>query len=251
MRNAIKSAALALLLGCHTGASNAATPPPSGGPSPDAACVVRDSDHDRIADVCDLCPNGGETYNGLDDDDGCPDNVDWMPGPPVLRIRFAVGITFERSSSQLGKRGAVALHAVADWLRAHPENERIACVGNAEPTEANATRLALERAQRVTSALVSEGIALERLNAHGSSVGAHPAAPSQLDPAHPAQGRNVTLHVVREAGVELERWNGSRLEPVAAMPAHNHGSLILAGLPAPGCIGLDFVPAAKGCPNGQ
>lgn len=32
-----------------------------------------DTDHDGIPDVADRCPNEAETYNGMDDEDGCPD----------------------------------------------------------------------------------------------------------------------------------------------------------------------------------
>ena len=36
-------------------------------------CPDPDNDHDRILDVNDKCPNEPETYNGVKDDDGCPD----------------------------------------------------------------------------------------------------------------------------------------------------------------------------------
>jgi outer membrane protein OmpA-like peptidoglycan-associated protein len=240
----LAAAALSLLFGCQTGVSTSSSGRPSVGPSLDPACAAGDSDHDRIADICDRCPNDGENYNGLDDADGCPDHVNWMPEPPVLRIRFAVGITFEPSSSQLSQRAAAALNGVAAWLRSHPEDERIACLGNAAPNETNAAQLALDRAEAVRRALVAHGVEPLRLSPYARGVG----APSGT-PLHPAEGRNVTIHVLRHDGVELERWNGSSLEPVTAMPGPNVGLLILAGLPVPGCIGLDFVPSPKGCPD--
>ena len=34
-----------------------------------------DSDDDGFADFLDLCPNQPETFNGIDDKDGCPDDA--------------------------------------------------------------------------------------------------------------------------------------------------------------------------------
>ena len=37
---------------------------------------MSDFDQDGISNAIDLCPNISETYNGFQDDDGCPDSVD-------------------------------------------------------------------------------------------------------------------------------------------------------------------------------
>ena len=63
------------------------------------AVLITDSDGDRIPDVDDKCPNDPETYNGEDDEDGCPDQ-----GDVVLRCSYSPIISavfFEHGSSQL------------------------------------------------------------------------------------------------------------------------------------------------------
>ena len=37
--------------------------------------LTADSDGDGIPDVLDLCPTQPETFNGIDDKDGCPDDA--------------------------------------------------------------------------------------------------------------------------------------------------------------------------------
>ena len=37
---------------------------------------MSDFDQDGISNSVDLCPSISETYNGFQDDDGCPDSVD-------------------------------------------------------------------------------------------------------------------------------------------------------------------------------
>src|SRR3989344_4706046 len=43
--------------------------------APSAGQGTADSDNDGIADFIDSCPNQPETFNGVDDKDGCPDNT--------------------------------------------------------------------------------------------------------------------------------------------------------------------------------
>nr|MCH9686554.1 hypothetical protein [Deltaproteobacteria bacterium] len=50
------------------------------GVAPDG-CPLKDSDDDKILDIDDDCPFVKETYNGVDDDDGCPDEL-----PPELIV---------------------------------------------------------------------------------------------------------------------------------------------------------------------
>jgi hypothetical protein len=40
---------------------------------PNAADPTADRDHDGIPDRCDCCPDKPEVYQGMDDEDGCPD----------------------------------------------------------------------------------------------------------------------------------------------------------------------------------
>ena len=42
---------------------------------PEGHSVLSDFDQDGISNSVDQCPNISETYNGFQDDDGCPDSV--------------------------------------------------------------------------------------------------------------------------------------------------------------------------------
>jgi hypothetical protein len=56
------------------------------GPTPDVrrpGCPVEDKDNDTIEDAVDKCPDEAETFNGVEDADGCPD----QGGKPLVVIR--------------------------------------------------------------------------------------------------------------------------------------------------------------------
>jgi|SRR4051812_28357679 hypothetical protein len=58
-----------------------------------------DRDQDRIPDAEDECPDEPETYNGVDDQDGCPDK-----GPVIVRryhLSIHDKILFARDSAEL------------------------------------------------------------------------------------------------------------------------------------------------------
>ena len=88
-----------LAVGC-VGVDDGAQPDPS-----------RDSDADRIVDEGDRCPNDPETYNGLDDADGCPDEGRaFIQGTQIV---IADKIYFEPDSDEIQERSRAILEAVA------------------------------------------------------------------------------------------------------------------------------------------
>jgi len=66
------------------------------------SCDDRDSDEDGIKNCLDACPNEPETYNGYEDEDGCPDEAPLVDtAPPVVSVHhspasptFVSNITF-------------------------------------------------------------------------------------------------------------------------------------------------------------
>jgi hypothetical protein len=65
---------------------------PDAGPPPDG-------DGDQIADANDKCPKEPETYNGFEDEDGCPDKTFVSVGPNTIRPRFE--LHFQTGTSKI------------------------------------------------------------------------------------------------------------------------------------------------------
>ena len=148
-------------------------------------CDDRDADHDQILDACDACPNEPENYNGIADDDGCPEIRLVLPyesiGPlPVIEL----GATGQPSPA-----GMNALDTVATTLLEDPAIDRAAVLGQ------DARALAL------LELLVKKGIDRERLEAHAL-----------------VESRLVEVRVLRRSGWDWLRWNGTEIVRGDAAP---------------------------------
>ncbi|MEM9194800.1 MAG: OmpA family protein [Myxococcota bacterium] len=120
-----------------------------------------DSDADGIQDVDDLCPEEGEAYNGIVDDDGCPDQARVVVRESFLRILES--IYFEANSSTIPARGLPVVDAVAETLRGNPQLGRVDIAGHADSDEVGAWLVSGERAEAVRAALVARGVDPGRL----------------------------------------------------------------------------------------
>lgn len=135
---------------------NEAGPEPHGCP---------DRDDDGIRDSVDQCPDQPETKNGIQDADGCPDE---LPAEVKKFSGVIPGITFQSgratihpSSFELLDRAAAVLlqyGAIRLEVSGHTDNQ-----GSAELNR----RLSTERAEAVKSYLEAKGVAPERLEARG------------------------------------------------------------------------------------
>jgi len=154
--------------------------PPSDPPHPG------DADHDGIPDANDKCPNAPETYNGIDDEDGCPDKAVCSPGVPTP-IVILEKLRFAKGSSAIGPDATELLHSVAEVMTAHPEFHLLEVEGFAddEGTPAAALALSTARAKAALDQLVAHGVGKERLRAKG--YGPY----CRLDGAAPEQNRRV------------------------------------------------------------
>lgn len=150
-----------------------------------------DSDSDGIADVDDKCPNDGETRNGFDDDDGCPDRGRVIVTDTKIEILDA--IYFAAGAATLRPESMAIVAAVAATLRGNPEIRRIEIGGHASVGEHDGWGLSARRAEAVRTALAAAGVSTERLESQ-------PFGASQpIDPAAPARNRRVTFLVVDRA----------------------------------------------------
>ncbi|MCA9668163.1 MAG: OmpA family protein [Myxococcales bacterium] len=129
--------------------------------------VGPDRDHDGIPDAVDKCPNEPETFNGLQDDDGCPDR-----GRVVVhmgRIEILDKIYFASGSSAIKTVSTPILDAVAATLKGNPRINLIEIQGHTDSrgsARAN-LRMSWARARAVRRYLIGKGVAGSRLKARG------------------------------------------------------------------------------------
>lgn len=183
-----------------------------------------DRDGDGIPDEDDACPDEPETFNGFEDEDGCPDErpapveqktatdeepelseerePEPEPLPPVRgverddagRPRFSETIKFRRGSPRIAPRSYAAADELARTIRENPEIEVLIIEGHADetgPAEYN-QRLSERRAESVRRALIERGVSSARLRVigHGDRRPIHPHA--STDEEH-AENRRVEL----------------------------------------------------------
>ncbi len=138
-----------------------ACPNDKGEPSSDPklrGCPSPDRDRDGLANDVDKCPDQPETYNGFEDDDGCPDVG--KPGDrPLVELREKKGATelalrrplafASPTSPELDARSQAALRAVIAQLASHP-GAKLEVAVRPRP---GAEDLARSRAAAITEAL--------------------------------------------------------------------------------------------------
>jgi outer membrane protein OmpA-like peptidoglycan-associated protein len=150
-----------------------------------------DIDGDRILIDRDRCPDQAETYNGYEDEDGCPD----PEHTPDLTLRLV--ITFKERSAELERNPTVedVIEMTTSLLR--QRNDLILEIGgHADAAEETGKRtdLSKRRANAVKAAFVGKGIAKERLvvRAYGSSC---PETTETTDVAR-SQNRRITFQIL-------------------------------------------------------
>lgn len=130
----------------------APAPPPTPGPpeviTRDRLEITRavDTENDGIPDSRDLCPEEPETFNGVDDDDGCPDLDKGEPLVVITKTKLEVKppLRFDKAGRP-DKASQAVLATVARVLLLHAELRKVR-VETREPSKqrAAAIRLFLE-----------------------------------------------------------------------------------------------------------
>jgi outer membrane protein OmpA-like peptidoglycan-associated protein len=160
-------------------------------------CPDPDSDHDGYIDRVDKCPLEPETWNGVDDDDGCPDRGPLIASLTVEGIALHQPINFLESSSVLESRSAKVLEVVAKMLNLHQELTRVRIEGHTDNRGSAVTNLdlSLARAIAVRRWLVEHGnVDGGRLLAQGFG-GDRPIADNR-DQAGRMRNRRIEIKIV-------------------------------------------------------
>jgi outer membrane protein OmpA-like peptidoglycan-associated protein len=142
---------------------------------------VNDRDGDGIADNLDKCPDQPEDFNGVEDEDGCPDAYDRdkdriADTPPPYQpetledvVTMPAPIEFKFDTAIMLPGAEVYLKRVLAILQKHPEVLKLEVQGHTS-SEGGAEynmRLSNARARAVYNWLVEHGIAADRLVPRG------------------------------------------------------------------------------------
>jgi outer membrane protein OmpA-like peptidoglycan-associated protein len=95
-------------------------------------CPDVDSDGDGFVDRVDQCPFEPETFNDVDDDDGCPDEPAALAALVGDKIVIYEPVLFERDQSTVDKRSYKLLSSVAHILQAHAEIVKLRIEGHVD-----------------------------------------------------------------------------------------------------------------------
>ncbi|MEI8258809.1 MAG: OmpA family protein [Deltaproteobacteria bacterium] len=141
---------------------------PPGGSNDEAVSpeTVEDRDQDAVLDAFDQCPDQPEVYNGVTDEDGCPD-----ASPPLGEIRGTITalIPLVGRRLQIVREAPQIIEMVSRLLREHPGVEQLTIEAHTDARGADVwnQRLSQARAEYVRDELVRRGIAASRLVAVG------------------------------------------------------------------------------------
>ena len=165
-------------------------------------CPDVDSDGDGLVDRLDKCPFDPEVYNGVSDEDGCPDEGVALAALAAGQIAVFEPIAFERDAEgeRLTARALQVVAAVAGLLRAHGEVTRVRVDGHTDNRgdAVDNLDLSLQHAQLVRRVLVEKHrIDPKRVAAQGFG-GNRPVA-DNATPQGRARNRRIEITLVEEA----------------------------------------------------
>lgn len=128
-----------------------------------------DIDQDRILSVDDACPMDPETYNGNNDEDGCPDTARVVVATAGV-LYIPPSLLFSQNSAELSAEDRLVLDALADILTDGRDYGVVEVRGYADASERRAERLSQLRAEAAVAELVRHGVpaASLRVVAQGS-----------------------------------------------------------------------------------
>ncbi|MDC0668679.1 OmpA family protein [Nannocystis radixulma] len=169
-------------------------------PEPPGCPPPPDTDKDGIIDKLDKCPMHPESYNGFEDDDGCPDKL-----PEKAREwdnRPLEGINFETRSDKIKKGSEKTLDRAVAVLKEFP-SLKIEIQGHTDDVGGRDFNLDLSqrRADSVKNYLVEKGVDASRIK----TTGFGPDKP--IDPAKTSKARAKNRRI--EFKVLIDRPEGA------------------------------------------
>jgi len=163
-------------------------------------CPDKDTDGDGIPDRLDKCPNEPETFNGFEDEDGCPDKGPVLAVLTESKIEIKQPVYFKTGKAVIQKRSFTLLATVSTLLKLHPEIKKVEVQGHTDSRGKHDynEKLSQDRAAAVMSQLVLiGGVDPTRLEAKGYGPD-RPVAPNSTR-AGRALNRRVEFVIVERA----------------------------------------------------
>ncbi len=127
-----------------------------------------DRDGDGIPDHLDKCPDEPETYNGIKDDDGCPDGKETVVITET-EIKILQKVFFDTGKDTIKKQSFQLLDTVAAVLVKNKQITKIRVEGHTDDVGKDDMNLDLSkrRARSVMNYLIGKGVPEERLSSEG------------------------------------------------------------------------------------
>jgi outer membrane protein OmpA-like peptidoglycan-associated protein len=168
-------------------------------------CPEPDNDKDRILDGDDACPRidgqtieeTAETYNGVDDEDGCPDR-----GRVIVtdtKIEILDKIFFEFNSDVIKRQSFPILDAIVATMQGNPDIRLVEIQGHTDERGSDAYNLDLSdrRAASVRRYLTEHGVEAGRLQSQGYGE-SQPIDPKHSEAAW-AKNRRVEFLILKRS----------------------------------------------------
>jgi len=180
------------------------------GVEPDG-CPLKDSDNDKILDLEDECVFEPETYNGIDDLDGCPDEV---PAELVIFEGELKGIEFDFGKATIRPESKPVLDDVIEKLQKFP-GVRVEIIGHTDNvgTPEDNLELSKQRAASVKDYLVAGGVDASRIETDGKGD-TEPVSDNETDEGR-AQNRRIVFHIIANEPIEVRPLSKTARDPNA------------------------------------
>jgi len=164
-------------------------------------CPDVDSDGDGLVDRSDKCPFDAEVYNGVKDEDGCPDPGVALVGLTAGQVSFFEPIVFEKAGAteRLSARSIQIVTALGHLLNAHRGLKRLRIDGHTDDRGSAVENfdLSLKRAQLVRRQLVElHKVDARRLSSQGFG-GNRPLADNATAEGR-ARNRRIEITILEE-----------------------------------------------------
>ncbi len=172
---------------------------------------------EAYAKVCrgsDRCPDRPESYNGVDDEDGCPDAKALVSETKILIFE---PVLFHFNKVTIKPESYPVLEAVVEILQGHPQLLKVRVEGYTDTrgTEEYNIELSRGRAKAVYTFLVEHGVKASRLSWEGYGESRPLVEPEESEKDYQTN-RRVEFTIIKKDPIPPQRTPATPAAPGAA-----------------------------------